>query len=135
MGILRGAERTGVEAIAATDAQIFGMEHDRFVGRIEAGTGQTAAQGASVQCIQAMEKERSPGFPSLIVTTRRPVNFPWHFMLVFAGGDTGIALDAAVGIAQKLHPRHDPVSLCRSDLTERGFRFLHAGDRIVTIGR
>src|SRR6266576_2814939 len=34
-------------------------------------TGQTAAHGASVQCMQAMETERSPGLPSLIVTTRR----------------------------------------------------------------
>src|SRR5260221_3288035 len=33
-------------------------------------TGQTAAQGASVQCMQAMETERSPGLPSLMVTTR-----------------------------------------------------------------
>src|ERR1700740_2423293 len=33
--------------------------------------GQTDAQGASVQCMQAMETERSPGLPSLIVTTRR----------------------------------------------------------------
>src|SRR4029077_17523705 len=34
-------------------------------------TGQTAAQGASVQCMQAIDTERSPGFPSLSVTTRR----------------------------------------------------------------
>src|SRR5690242_14397921 len=34
-------------------------------------TGHTAAQGASVQCIQAIETERSPGLPSAIVTTRR----------------------------------------------------------------
>src|SRR6266478_5024533 len=34
-------------------------------------TGQTAWQDASVQCIQAMDTERSPGLPSLIVTTRR----------------------------------------------------------------
>src|SRR5882672_1131887 len=34
-------------------------------------TGQTAAQGASVQCMQAIETERSPGLPSLMVTTRR----------------------------------------------------------------
>src|ERR1700757_3301714 len=33
-------------------------------------TGQTDAQGASVQCMQAMETERSPGLPSLMVTTR-----------------------------------------------------------------
>src|SRR4029077_17980056 len=34
-------------------------------------TGQTAAQGASVQCMQAIETDRSPGLPSLMVTTRR----------------------------------------------------------------
>src|SRR3984893_16589278 len=34
-------------------------------------TGQTAAQGGSVQCMQAIDTERSPGLPSLIVTTRR----------------------------------------------------------------
>ena len=34
-------------------------------------TGHTAAQGASVQCMQAIETERSPGLPSLMVTTRR----------------------------------------------------------------
>src|SRR5438874_10079230 len=40
------------------------------VGKIQL-TGQTAAQGASVQCMHAMLTERSPGLPSLIVTTRR----------------------------------------------------------------
>src|SRR3954451_23156705 len=34
-------------------------------------TGQTAAQGASVQCMQAIDTERSPGLPSFMVTTRR----------------------------------------------------------------
>src|SRR5260370_39523736 len=34
-------------------------------------TGHTAAQGASVQCMQAMDTDRSPGLPSLMVTTRR----------------------------------------------------------------
>src|SRR3979411_3414020 len=34
-------------------------------------TVQTAAQGASVQCMQAIDTDRSPGFPSLMVTTRR----------------------------------------------------------------
>jgi hypothetical protein len=40
------------------------------VGKMQL-TGQTAAQGASVQCMHAMETERSPGMPSLMVTTRR----------------------------------------------------------------
>jgi hypothetical protein len=34
-------------------------------------TGHTAAHGESVQCMQAMETERSPGLPSLMVMTRR----------------------------------------------------------------
>jgi hypothetical protein len=34
-------------------------------------TGHTAAQGASVQCMQAIDTDRSPGLPSLMVTTRR----------------------------------------------------------------
>src|SRR5205807_6188722 len=33
--------------------------------------GQTAAHGASVQCMQAIDTERSPGLPSFMVTTRR----------------------------------------------------------------
>jgi len=34
-------------------------------------TGHTDAHGASVQCMQAMETDRSPGLPSSTVTTRR----------------------------------------------------------------
>src|SRR3984893_15253206 len=34
-------------------------------------TGPTDAHGSSVQCMQAMETERSPGLPSSMVTTRR----------------------------------------------------------------
>src|SRR5258705_12912817 len=34
-------------------------------------TGQTAMQGASEQCMQATDTERSPGTPSFKVTTRR----------------------------------------------------------------
>src|SRR5919106_6709816 len=34
-------------------------------------TGHTAAHGASVQCMHAIETERSPGLPSLMVMTRR----------------------------------------------------------------
>jgi hypothetical protein len=28
-------------------------------------------------------------------------------VLVLAGGDAGVALDAAVGVAEKFHPGHD----------------------------
>src|SRR3954465_4905111 len=48
--------------LCSTTPSAFGKMHS---------TGQTEAHGASVQCMQAMETERSPGVPSLIVTTRR----------------------------------------------------------------
>src|SRR5882757_9523765 len=40
------------------------------VGKMHS-TGQTAEHGASAQCMQAIDTERSPGLPSLMVTTRR----------------------------------------------------------------
>src|ERR1700753_1067515 len=40
------------------------------VGKMQL-TGQTGAQGALLQCMHAIDTERSPGLPSLIVTTRR----------------------------------------------------------------
>src|SRR5262249_17257687 len=36
LGILRRAERAGVEAIAAADAEILGVQHDRVGGGVEA---------------------------------------------------------------------------------------------------
>jgi hypothetical protein len=35
-----------------------------------------------------------------------PVNAPRHLILILAGGHAGIAVDAAVGIAEKFHPGH-----------------------------
>src|SRR5262245_2514327 len=56
-------------------------------------------------------------------------------MLVLAGSDAGVALDATVGVAKKFHPSHCRASLRRLDLAERGFGFLHAGDGIEPVGR
>src|SRR5262245_36561146 len=55
-------------------------------------------------------------------------------MLVLAGGDAGVALDATIGVAEKFHTGHGRCSLSRSDLTEGGFRLLHAGHRIEAVG-
>src|SRR5258708_18425246 len=62
------------------------------------------------------------------------IDAPRHLVLVLAGGDAGVALDAAVGVAEKFHPRHGRASLRRPDLAERGLWFLHARDRIVPVG-
>jgi hypothetical protein len=38
------------------------------------------------------------------------VDAPRDLVLVLAGGDAGVAFDAAVGVAEKFHPGHDRVS-------------------------
>ena len=64
--------------------------------------------------MQATEIERSPGLPSLSVTTRLPVDAPRHLVLVLARGDAGVALDAALGVAKELHSCHDPAPYAAS---------------------
>src|ERR1700722_13795005 len=59
-------------------------------------TGQTAAQGASVQCMQAIEPERSPGLPIIDRDDTAAVDPPRHLVPVLAGSDAGIAVDASV---------------------------------------
>jgi hypothetical protein len=61
--------------------------------------------GASEQCMQATEM-RSPGTPSLSVTTRGAVDAPGDVVLGLAGGDAAVALDAALGVADELHSCH-----------------------------
>src|SRR3981081_3584602 len=97
-------------------------------------TGQTAAQGASVQCMQAMETERSPGLPSLMVTTRLRL-MPHGTSFSFLQAVTQ-ALHSMQRSASQRHFIRAMVhgSLRRPDLTERGFGFLHAGHRVEAIG-
>src|SRR6188474_2496222 len=98
-------------------------------------TGHTAAQGASVQCMQAIETDRSPGLPSLMVTTRRRL-IP-H----------GTSCSFLQAVTQALHSMQRSAShrnltraivwspSGRCDLAKRNLAFVHAGHRIVAIGR
>src|SRR5215510_1568367 len=98
-------------------------------------TGHTAAQGASVQCMQAMETERSPGLPSLMVTTRRRLM------------PQGMSCSFLQAVTQALHSMQRPASqrnfiramivpsLRRPDLAQRGVRLLLTRDRIEAVGR
>src|SRR2546425_3699953 len=61
-------------------------------------TGQTATQGASEQCMHATEIERSPGTPSLMVTTRR--RFTPH----------GTSCSCLHAVTQALHSMHRSAS-------------------------
>src|ERR1700676_4602518 len=97
-------------------------------------TGQTAAQGASVQCMQAIDTERSPGWPSLMVTTRRRL-MPHGTSFSFLHAVTQALHSMQRSASQRNFIRAMIASSCRADLAERGFRLLHSGDRIVAIGR
>src|ERR1700722_3357257 len=93
-------------------------------------TGQTAAQGASVQCVQAIETERSPGRPSLMVTTRRrlmPQGTSFSFLHAVTPGLHSMQRSASHRNFIRAISR---LSLCGPDLAQRTLRLLHAGRRV-----
>src|SRR4030088_332253 len=97
-------------------------------------TGQTAAQGASVQCMQAMETERSPGLPSLIVTTRRRL-MPHGTSFSFLHAVTQALQSMQRSASQRNFIRAMMFAFSgRPDLAQGGLGFLHAGGGIVTVG-
>src|SRR3979411_1864635 len=98
-------------------------------------TGQTAAHGASVQCMQAIDTERSPGLPSLMGTTRRRM-MPHGTSFSFLQAVTQALHSMQRAAAQRNFIRAMIVSPSRRpDLAERGFGFLHACRRVVAVGR
>src|SRR3978361_1121345 len=96
-------------------------------------TGQTAAQGASVQCMQAIDTERSPGLPSLMVTTRRrlmPHGTSFSFLQAVTQALQSMQRSASQRNFMRAMAR--PVLRC-PDLTKGGLRLLHAGRWIVAV--
>src|SRR6187402_1809833 len=93
-------------------------------------------QGASEQCMQATEIERSPGTPSSSVTTRR--RFTPH----------GTSCSFLHAVTQPLHSMQRSASqrnfiramfaslldLGRRELAEGALGFLHRGHRVVAVG-
>src|ERR1700682_3799556 len=97
-------------------------------------TGHTAAQGAAVQCMQAIDTERSPGLPSLMVTTRRRL-MPQGTSFSFLQAVTQALQSMQRSASQRNFIRSMAfVSSCRPDLTKSGLRLLHARDRVEAIG-
>src|SRR6478735_971506 len=99
-------------------------------------TGHTDAQGASVQCMQAIDTERSPGLPSLMVTTRRRL-MPQGTSFSFLQAVTQALQSMQRSASQRnfIRAMVASVSSRRSDLTKRGLGFLHARRRIEAVGR
>src|SRR5260370_32708342 len=97
-------------------------------------TGQTAAHGASVQCMQAIDAERSPGLPSLMVTTRRRL-MPQGSSFSFLHAVTQALQSMQRSASQRNFIRAIGSALLRCpDLTKGRLRFLHAGGGIVAVG-
>src|ERR1700723_3897335 len=95
-------------------------------------TGHTAAHGASVQCMQAIETERSPGLPSLIVTTRRRL-MPQGTSFSFLQAVTQALQSMQRSASQRNFIRAICASSRRPDLTQGGLGLLHARRRIEAI--
>src|SRR6185295_638198 len=132
--ILRRAERTGVEAVAAADAQVLGVQH-HAVGRGVEAVHRTYRRARCVGAVHAGHRDRAlAGFAVIDGDDAPAVDAPGHLVLVLAGGDASVALDATIGVAEEFHTCHVRCSLCRSDLTEGRLGFLHAGDRIEAVG-
>src|SRR6266404_78756 len=133
-GILRSTERACIEAVAAADAQILRMEYDAIIGR-ENAAHRADCRAGSVGTVHAGHGDRALAWLAVIDGDDSPaVDAPRHLVLVLAGGDAGVALDAPVGVAEKLHPRHGRASLRRPDLAERGLGFLHTRRRVEAVG-
>src|SRR6185369_5494084 len=98
-------------------------------------TGHTDAQGASVQCMQAIDTERSPGLPSLMVTTRRRL-IPQGTSFSFLQAVTQALQSMHRSASQRNFMRAMASALSRCpDLTKGGLGLLHPGRRIVAVSR
>src|SRR6266403_2627832 len=88
-------------------------------------TGHTAAHGASVQCMHAIDTERSPGLPSSMVTTRRRL-MPHGTSFSFLQAVTQALHSMQRSASHRNFSRAMVFALSRrSDLTEGGLWFLH----------
>src|SRR4029077_8429825 len=128
-------ERAGVEAIAAADAEVLGVQHHPVGGGVEAVHRADRLAGR-VGAMHAGHGDRALARLAVVDGDDAPaVDAPGHFVLVLAGRDTRIALDATVGVTEKFHPSHCRASLSGLDLTERGFGLLHSRDGVEPISR
>src|SRR5260370_33251608 len=108
--ILRRAERAGVEAIAAADAQVLGVQHHGVRGGVEA-VHRAYRRARRIGASDARHRDRA--LARLAVADgphAAAVAAPRHLVLILAGGDAGVAFDAAIGVAQEFHSSHGAAS-------------------------
>src|SRR5262249_39361849 len=96
--VLRRAERARVEAIAAADAEVLGVQDHRVGGGVEAAH-RTHRRAGRVGAVHAGHGDRALPRLAIVDGDDTPaVDAPGHLVLVLAGGDARVALDAAVGV-------------------------------------
>src|SRR5581483_8390224 len=106
--ILRRAERAGVEAVAAADADVLGVQDDG-VGRGEDRIGRADRLARRVGAMHAGHGDRALARLAVVQRDNAPaIDAPGHIMLILAGGDASVAFDATIGVAEKFHSRHVP---------------------------
>src|SRR3981189_3115911 len=82
--------------------------------------------------MQAMETERSPGWPSLMATTRRRL-MPHGTSFSFLQAVTQALQSMQRSASQRNFIRAMVRSSRRPDLAERGFGFLHSGEWVPAL--
>src|SRR3989442_10612488 len=108
--ILRRPERAGVEAIAAADAQVLGVQHHGVRGGVEA-VDRAHRRARRIGAMHARHRDRALARLAVVDGHHAAaVDAPRHLVLVLAGGDAGVAFDAAIGVAQEFHSSHGAAS-------------------------
>src|SRR6266851_2603041 len=106
LGELRRAEGTGIEAIAAADADVLRVEDDALDGLRE-GIDRADRHARRIRAMHACRRDRA--LARLAVVKRddtSAVDAPGYVMLVLAGGNASVALDAALGVDEEFHSCH-----------------------------
>ena len=104
--ILRRPERAGVEAIAAADAQVLRVQHHALLGLVDA-VDRADRHARRIGTVHAGDGDRPLAGRAVIDGyDSPPIDAPGHLVLVLARGDAGVALDAALGVAEEFHSRH-----------------------------
>src|SRR3974377_2415263 len=83
--------------------------------------------------MQAIDTERSPGLPSLMVTTRRRL-MPHGTSFSFLHAVTQALHSMQRSASQRNFIRAMAISSRRPDLAKRDLGLLHAGSRVVPVG-
>src|SRR6202140_4592810 len=118
---LRRSERARIEAIAATDAQVLVMQDDAFLGLVKT-IDRAYRHARRIRAVHARDRDRALARHAVVDGNHASsIDSPGNVVLLLAGGDAAVALDAALGVAQKFHSGHDLVPSRLAGMAALGF--------------